>query len=349
MDMSATIRIPNEIADGRHPDAEILTSFAQWKTEWAARDRLTYGDHEADERSWAAISDLDERVRTAIAVTPAGAAAQLWLSLIHNRSVSGEVDENALLKGDIECFSDDRDHDRNDRLVFAALRSLTAMARAPAHSLMAPAEVSLHAPFEAWRSAYQAHAIASDLNEDDEDLDGEELQNENIAFRALMAAPCASPGDFMVKCFVNLLDQLGSAEHGEAKLDGTGNLWDVDVPKANPSGDLDSAWERSAYHDLDQSDLGACLLAFGRLDFSAGDWLRRARALKVPIGLTVTGPNEWSLHVGPYAGDDDCERRRRERARLERLLEFDPARRQAVIEVILRAWPLPDAPLAKAA
>jgi hypothetical protein len=208
---------------------------------------------------------------------------------------------------------------------------------------------TLHAPFEAWRAAYEAHAIASDLDEDDEDLDGEELRNEEIAFRALMAAPCASPGDFMVKAYANLLDQLGSAEHGEAKLDGTGHLWDIDVPHANSSDDLDTAWECSAYHDLDMSDLGACLLAFGRLDFSAEDWLRRARALKVSIGLTVTGPNEWSLHVGPYAGDDDCERRRRERVRLDRLLEFDPARRQAVVEVILRAWPLPDAPLAKAA
>jgi hypothetical protein len=205
---------------------------------------------------------------------------------------------------------------------------------------------TLHAPFEAWRAAYEAYALVGDAPDE---ISDPPCRASYDAAGALIAAPCASPGDFLVKAYVSLLCEHGYAPYDDAGLDGGDNFWDIDIQQADHPTYLTDAWERSAYHDLDMSDLGACLLAFGRLDFSPEDWLRRARALKVPISLAVTVPNEWSLHAGPFASDDGCERRQRERARLKRLLEFDPARRKAVIDVILRDWPLPDPQLAKAA
>lgn len=177
---------------------------------------------------------------------------------------------------------------------------------------------TLHYQFEAWREAHFAHATWDGPDEQADEL----CVVAGAACTRLLNAPCASPGDFMLKTYVALLVEFGpSASGGPA-----GNLWDVDIAQADHPTHTDDEWKRSAYRDLDECDLGACLLAFGRLDFSASDWVDRAIAcdLKSEIG-------ETSIVVAMY--DPDCDEAiQRERNRLRRLINFNDGRYKAVME-----------------
>src|SRR5207237_1040361 len=60
--------------------------------------------------------------------------------------------------------------------------------------------------FLAWRVAYDA--VASGEYEDDEV--GDALSDaRSAAYHALMALPCTTPGDFIAKAYVNLLESVG--------------------------------------------------------------------------------------------------------------------------------------------
>lgn len=201
---------------------------------------------------------------------------------------------------------------------------------------------TLHAPFQAWRDAYEAHVLGTDFAEEEdvcEDRKDQLIKASADAFHALLAAPCASPADMMVKLYADAMLNIGHTMSGSARKDGTGNLWDIAIAEVDHITVFHDAWQRSAYHDLDQSDLGACLLAFGRLDFSAADWVARSRAVGLPVRLGLAEDGEsLSLTIGMYDAGCD-ERQTRERNRLRRLLNFDPSRERMVRREILHNWP----------
>lgn len=237
--------------------------------------------------------------------TPAGTAAGLGekLALIEGREMAGWKD-----------WSRHRD---------AIARDLLELRRPAA---------TLHEPFGAWRAAFLAYGTGCDqssIGDDAEQRKTALCDTTAQAFHALLAAPCASPGDFMLKVYVDGLQTLGRVEPGS---------WDIDIAQADHVTIFHDAWQRSAYRDLDQSDLGACLLAFGRLDFSASDWIERALALNVLLDVHGAGAGQVSLRINHHH-PGQCERRQRERRRLTRLLAFDPSRTIAVGEAILRDWP----------
>lgn len=197
-------------------------------------------------------------------------------------------------------------------------------AGADLHALQRP-EPSLIEEFNRWKLAQAAveRAVGGD----------EDMVAEATAYSVLMDAPCGTPGDFMLKAYVNLLGHRGSTLHGEAKSDGTGNLWDIELGDIERPADQDGEYILAAYRDLDASDLGACLLAFGEICFCEIAWIDRVLA----VGMVPWIVSD-ALHLGePF--DQPPARIRRERDRLKRLFTFDPSRQRIVCSEIKRNWP----------
>lgn len=83
-----------------------------------------YTPEEAAE--WGIIDRAEETIRSTVASTPAGVAAQLWTALGH--MVTPKAQDDATMRQDLAVFDAiDGEMDWNVRLVLAALRSLKAM------------------------------------------------------------------------------------------------------------------------------------------------------------------------------------------------------------------------------
>lgn len=186
----------------------------------------------------------------------------------------------------------------------------------------------------AWRATHEAWSLAGD----DEDGKGDA---HSAAYHVLMETPCTTAGDFMAKAYVNLLGDNGSTLHGEAKADLTGNLFDIDIDQAVNMIDQGEVWQRAAYADLDASDLGANLLAYGLPHFSAEHWLERADAVGLQVSAIIHEDGgrgfcqSFPIHDGPNSARID-----REWDRLHRLAAFPEGNRvQALIAEIEAEWP----------
>jgi hypothetical protein len=208
------------------------------------------------------------------------------------------------------------------------MRDLDILARHP---------VSLRDEFAAWRAATEAHLLC-DTSDEAGSMALCEASGE--ATRALLAAPCATPADFMVKTYANLHGECGSTWWGPQMEAGWGSLWDLDLKSFQGEKDLNDAWTRSAYLDLDASDFGACLLAFGLLDFDASAWLDRASRVGLVAILAEQEDGSrglWLCEDADYRQPDD--RIRLERERLRRIAAYDPSRVGQLCAEIERAWP----------
>jgi hypothetical protein len=100
---------------------------------------------------------------------------------------------------------------------------------------------------------------------------------DGAGFKALMALPCYTPGDFVAKAYVELIDDVGPtvngwafepAPHEDRMPDGLG---------------LDDHSAKAVRRDLAECDLGCCMIALGRIDFDPGAWLAAAER----AGMTV--------------------------------------------------------------
>ncbi len=187
---------------------------------------------------------------------------------------------------------------------------------------------TIRLPFEAWRAAYLAHYHCTGSDDEAHGL----CTLESEAYKALLAAPCCSPGDFLVKAYVGLINELGSGVP-----DPNRSAFEIDIEKADHPAWGDDAWQRSAYRDLDHSDLGAGLLAFGRLEFSAEEWLERAEAIGLSVRLVPAERHSVGGLVVEMRDDGCDERITRERNRLRRMLAFDPRRAELIRNAILES------------
>jgi hypothetical protein len=195
------------------------------------------------------------------------------------------------------------------------------------------------AMFEAladWRKVEEIYQYAPDLESDE----GNRICNaRSSAFRALMSTPCTTAGDFIAKTYINLLGLLGHTWLGTNREAGWGNIFDINIAIEDDERDDTCAFHRAAYFDIDHSDIGANLLAYGQPHFSAELWMERADAIGLRVGLiAVNGVRtlwqsmdiEADFGTAPY----------READRLRRLIAFDHrVRTTEVMEEIERDWP----------
>jgi hypothetical protein len=141
--------------------------------------------------------------------------------------------------------------------------------------------------FTAWADA-QEHFYALKRSDDDE------LSKlgtaTTTAADTLRAIPCTTAGDFIVKAFVDLIEQNGAtvAEDG-------GGAFVPDVQH------LDK-WDRRIWDDIRESDLGCCMIALGRADFDARRWTSatKAHGKEVNVLLTDRGRTLSLGMLGPH-------------------------------------------------
>ncbi|MYL97929.1 hypothetical protein GR702_09110 [Novosphingobium sp. FGD1] len=145
------------------------------------------------------------------------------------------------------------------------------------------------------------------------------------AVLAVFGIPCATPGDFIVKSYVNLLWHAGHTKGREVMRSPTGSFHDIDLSEIDSDSTITDAYYGAVYDDLDQCDLGACLLATGNIDFDPRGWLERADTIGMPVAVILKADGSKSLSFGFIDNDDD--RLRREERRLQQILTFDHARR----------------------
>ena len=183
-----------------------------------------------------------------------------------------------------------------------------------------------------WRQAYEPFQFI-----DTDSDDGERAaRDRTCAFRALMDTYCTTPGDFIAKSYVNLLELLGHTFRGEP----TGNIFDPNIDREDDEIDDTCAFHRAAYFDIDHSDVGANLMAYGRPNFSAEHWMERADAIGLKVHVIAASDDQQRMLW--VATDIDAEPNTppsREANRLQRILAFDPVRRIEVVEEIQRDWP----------
>lgn len=92
------------------------------------------------------------------------------------------------------------------------------------------------------------------------------------ALRSLNAVPCTTPGDFIAKAYVNLMDDIGPASAASPfEIDAS-----ADALQDERENDVGA--KAALYRDIMDSDLGLCMAILGRTDFDAEAWIAAADA-----------------------------------------------------------------------
>lgn len=193
-----------------------------------------------------------------------------------------------------------------------------------------------------WREHDERYALTV-TDEENDAL----IPERNALHKQLHETPCTTPGDFILKQYARLHGVIGSTHYGQAKEDGNGNLHDIDIDGEIMEGGLFELVEYPAlYADIDTTDVGANLLAYGLPYFDSEAWLERAVAVGQGVSLVQQQHGGWSLglhlvYPEENEGKAPTSRIRRERDRLLRILNFQGAgdRHRAVGDEIRRNWP----------
>ncbi|EJU14959.1 hypothetical protein LH128_01247 [Sphingomonas sp. LH128] len=187
----------------------------------------------------------------------------------------------------------------------------------------------MFAAFHAFRDAWIAQG-EQDLSQ--RATNSEEIRLHDVVFSAVkvvFAIPCATPGDFLVKAYVNLLWHTGHTAGFDGRPVATGSFFDPDLLNIDTDSLVSDEFFRKAYIDLSECDLGACLIATGHINFDPPAWLARADTIGLPISLIVKPDGGRSLCFGVI--DTDDERVQREERRLQQILNFAGQRRWKAI------------------
>lgn len=205
---------------------------------------------------------------------------------------------------------------------------------------MAPSQEIVNA-FEAFRS------FEIEWNDDVAALDETNLAKARADDRMrlhsiLLGTPCTTAGDFILKQWLRLRFERGHLDTPSLREDGTANLWDIRICEEDEDlADL-NGW-RSTYRDIASTDLGAHLLAYGRTDFDASEWMDAAARIGLPVNLTLIGEQgKGQIGFGmDLVGRDECARLTRERDRLFQIMahDHDGHRLKSLFSEIEENWP----------
>lgn len=142
------------------------------------------------------------------------------------------------------------------------------------------------------------------------------------AVLSLLTAPCFTPGDLLVKVFVDMLGEHGGTYWNGAQQhkDTGGFLFEIERRElAEGLGLHDGEVQEAYFRDLNDTDLGCCLLALGRVDFEPAAWLVAADRAGLPVSVIIGSDNREQLWIGMGGAEKDRVQREREH-RVHRLL-----------------------------
>lgn len=134
---------------------------------------------------------------------------------------------------------------------------------------------AVNVAFLVWSEAHEEFWSRSEWPDDELARLGEA---EDLAATALHEQPCTTPGDFIVKAYVELMSEYGAQGHG---TDGLEFL--VDGAKISHRPD------QTRLRDIMDCDLGCCLVALGRSDFDARRWMIQAERFEKRVTVTLSG------------------------------------------------------------
>jgi hypothetical protein len=206
-------------------------------------------------------------------------------------------------------------------------RDLTLLLRPVVSTEMAQA-------FEAWAAAWQA------LHDAEYDEEGENAGNlpiatthaEAAAWGELMAVPSATPGDFIAKTYVDILQDIGGWTDGfpfQIKSE-----FDQSEGVQNGSAFL--------YDDIRNCDLGRCIMALGRVEFDAKAWIEATITVGGDFKLMVDLSADHARTLWQKADCNSARKCDRERHRmLQELIggQFHVERFKAVCDLIDQEYP----------
>jgi len=296
----------------------MTTEFSQAReTQAAAEQRAEDSELEMEDPAWQALSEQDYDAIAKLftetpAITPTEVAAKL--ALFERRQMS--------------MWSEGASY-------FAAvLKELAAMQGWPVSSRFLQL-------WGAWRRLDEQLQTVTTGEEEDRLM---ELRSRGYV--DIVMSDCTTPGDFILKQYLRLLTTHGGTDYGKAKEDGTGNPWDVALDDNSDEARFETADKLGTYHDIDATDVGANLLAYGLPYFDAEKWMERANAIGLRVDLVQQQSGKWMF--GQCMDLDDDENRgnnprlRREQDRLRRIIAKDYGGKERISllgDEIRRNWP----------
>lgn len=157
---------------------------------------------------------------------------------------------------------------------------------------------NIGAAFSVWAERHVA--ICRDTIGDDEHDRKLSLAADEAA-RALMAVPCTAPGDFVVKVYVEQLNECGPLPNIEGNLDWP-FLIDENAIEEDSYGRSEAEAKRAIIADIKESDLGRCMMALGRTDFDAETWIKASRRVGKGVRVTLDEDGSRSLYFSDLGG-----------------------------------------------
>ncbi|QQV76508.1 hypothetical protein H5J25_13745 [Sphingomonas aliaeris] len=240
-----------------HTTAEFAEKRAAYDQAYAAFDRLAVEGREWDATSkeWAPECKAEDDAMEAL--------------LMHPAATPTEVKEKLAFMLDRNIDAGWSDH--HPRYMAQIQRDLIELQR----PCVSP---SVKALFENWRQArltFEAVAAAEPV---DPIAETDLCLADAGAYIAMISAPCATPGDLIVKLYGEML-----GEHGPTDF-----LFEVDQSDLTTAcGSCDGAAQVAFVRDLLNCDLGRCLFMMGRVDFDAEDWIAATRRAHMRVHLVI--------------------------------------------------------------
>ncbi len=155
---------------------------------------------------------------------------------------------------------------------------------------------------------------------------------------------CTSSGDFILKRYLALLTKAGSMDAPPVQTSETANRWDIDVNNHEDlGGRFDIADQIGLYRDIDGTDIGANLLAYGQPCFDAELWLEAAERTGIRVDVVQQREGGWLFGtsiVEPEGDHLNTPAVQRERRRLLRIVSFPGEERHKKLGNEIREnWP----------
>lgn len=180
--------------------------------------------------------------------------------------------------------------------------------------------------FATWAATWAALAASS---EEDGNTGREAVEANTAAEKALWALPCVSPGDYIVKDYI---DQLGS----QGPEPGTMFL----IKDWSDDHEVDGML---AVSDLEDCDLGRCMMTLGRTNFDAQAWILATQQVGGHFKLMIDHSDDGArtFWQGMDIADNATKGERKAHRLLQMLIggEFHVERTKAVCDLIERDYP----------
>lgn len=142
-------------------------------------------------------------------------------------------------------------------------------------------------------AAAQRHHWSESSIEDDEMTRRREAVEATI--ETILALPCTTPGDFIVKQYLRLIEGYGSYTDPiihEFLPDMVGS--DQRFPDRH---------DKIAFDDIVESDLGRCMMALGTTDFDAEAWIAQAARVGKIVQVYIQSDGKRGLSFGMLSNE----------------------------------------------